>query len=462
MMNASSLKSLPARSVKEIATELFPFACGVVTPGNERLFAALAQYLPFKIHSFPSGSEYNGWVLPDKWSVEKASIKKNGIEIFDGTKHPLGVGALSRSFSGKLSYEELMRHIHSRPELPDAHGYHCMWQYRPWAADWVLCVPHRVVSNWGAGEYEVDLQTSSEPGEMYLADFCLPGESEETIVLNAHTCHPCQANDDIVGMAVGIQLMKWIAEQPRHFTYRLILGPEHLGSVYFLSKLAESERRRLVGGYFLEMPGTPYPLKLASTFLGNTIFDRALKQAAKSEGAAFVEVGWRKGAGNDETVWEAPGYEIPFVEVSRCGEQFAPFREYHSSEDNLENVDWGQVAEFYEVMRATLRILESNCVMTRRFEGLICLSNPKYDLYRERPDPAIKKELPEDAERWGHLLDCLFRYFDGNTTILDIAERHDLNFFAVQEYLSKIAEKELIRFAKKPSDRAQGRRISTL
>ena len=35
--------------------------------------------------------------------------------------------------------------------------------------------------------------------------------------------------------------------------------------------------------------------------------------------------GWREGAGNDETVWESPGFEIPFVELTRCG-TFKPFK----------------------------------------------------------------------------------------------------------------------------------------
>ena len=82
--------------------------------------------------------------------------------------------------------------------------------------------------------------------------------------------------------------------------------------------------------------------------------------------------------------------------------------------------------------------------MHRKFNGLICLSNPAYDLYMERPDPTVDKPISTDSEKWGHLLDCLFRYFDGQTTILEIAARHDLPFDALYRYLCKFEDKDLI------------------
>jgi hypothetical protein len=89
--------------------------------------------------------------------------------------------------------------------------------------------------------------------------------------------------------------------------------------------------------------------------------------------------------------------------------------------------------------------LEGNATIERRFDGLICLSNPSYDLYMERPDPAVEKNFGEDAEKWGHLLDCLFRYFDGSRTILDIALAHDLPFARLRRYLERFEEKGLVR-----------------
>ena len=89
-------------------------------------------------------------------------------------------------------------------------------------------------------------------------------------------------------------------------------------------------------------------------------------------------------------------------------------------------------------------ILENNFKIKRQFDGLICLSNPKFNLYKEREDPAIKKNLKEDSEKWGHLLDCLLRYFDGELSILEIANRHNLDFKSLYEYILEFKKKKLV------------------
>jgi aminopeptidase-like protein len=430
--------------VKSVAELLYPHDCGVVTPGNVDLFNAIRELVPAKIHRFESGSDFNGWIIPECWRVRKAQIRHKGKVIFDGAKHPLAVAALSKSFSGRLSWKELKSHIHTRPDVPNAHGYHCMWQYRPWERDWCLCVPHQQFKKWPkSGQYEVGLVTESKPGEMLVADYEIRGRLPQTIVFNAHTCHPRQANDDIVGVAVCLALFEHLARRKNKYTYRLILGPEHLGTVFFLSRLSATERSRFLGGYFLEMPGTPYALKVASSFLGNQLVDRALRHAVEHSGGRYEFVPWRQGAGNDETVWEAPGYEIPFVEFSRCGDTFAPFREYHTSADTLDAVDWTNVGKFTQCVLDAVEIIETNACYQRLFDGLPCLSSPKYDLYIERPDPAVKKEFVAEAEKMGYLADCVLRYLDGKTSTLDIAERHGIAHAIVAKYMNNFAAAKL-------------------
>ena len=67
--------------------------------------------------------------------------------------------------------------------------------------------------------------------------------------------------------------------------------------------------------------------------------------------------------------------------------------------------------------------------------------------------PAVKKDLEEDSEKWGILLDSLLRYFDGSLTILDIAEKHDLPFDRLYSYLLRFQEKNLIRLEFAPIER---------
>lgn len=418
-----------------------------------RLFECLGRELPFRLHRYPSGSVFNGWVVPQHWRVERALLMKDGRVVFDGTAHPLGVAAYSRSFEGELEFEVLQQHLVTTPALPNAYVYHCMWQYRPWAADWAFSIPYTIYKTLTPGRYRVELVTSYEPGEMLVADYEHRGSFDSTIIFNCHTCHPHMANDAFAGVAMLVRLFQWLQGKKTRYTYRLVLGPEHLGTVFYLRDRAQCEIDRFVGGVFVEMPGTSGPLKLASSFLGGLPIDRVLQHVLRHYSKAYVCVPWRKGAGNDETVWEAPGYEVPFCELTRCIDQFAPYPEYHTSLDTPESLDMTQVEETFAVLQKAIEIFENNAVVIRTFDGFMCLSNPAFDLYWERPDPAVHKQLPNDAEKWGYLLDCLFRYFDGSWTILDIADKHDLPFDRVHAYIQRFAKKGLVRLRHVPIKR---------
>ncbi|WP_310449001.1 DUF4910 domain-containing protein [Sulfuritalea sp.] len=443
----------------QLVNELCKFSTGVVADQNAPLFERIGRELPLRMFRFASGDAYNGWQVPNNWRVKRAKLYRDGVEVFDGTANTLGVGYYSKSFSGELSWDELRPHLVTNPNQLEAYMFHCVWQYRPWDADWVFSMPYRVFRDLGPGRYRVELETEYEPGEMLVAHAEIKGRSDKIVVFNSNTCHPHMANDGFAGTTVLIRLMQWLATRDNHYTYRLVLGPEHLGSVFYLRDLPADEVARMVCGVFEEMPGTGGAVKATSTFKGGHKLDLAFANALKHHARDYALVPWRKGAGNDETVWEAPGYEVPFVEVTRCEDQFAPYPEYHSSLDTPELMIPRQLDEMLEVLRQVVLTLEGDATVQRTFNGLICLSNPAYDLYMERPDPTVTKDLDADAEKWGHLLDCLFRYMDGNMTILDIAERHDLPFDRLLRYLRRYEEKGLVRLTFSECTRPESVRV---
>jgi aminopeptidase-like protein len=432
--------------VIDLTRDLCAFRTGVVADGNEGLFTRIAEEIPLIAHRFPSADSFNGWAVPDNWRVKKAFIRCQGKVVFDGTCNALAVAYYSRSFKGEMDWEALKKHIVTNPELPDAFMFHCQWQYRPWAAEWAFSIPYSTFSNFAKHEsYEIELETVYEPGEMIVGECYLPGDSGNEFVFNSNSCHPHMANDGFAGTAVMIHLFRQLQElKGRRHGYRLIIAPEHLGTVFYLRDLPHSERIKLIGGIFGEMMGTEGPLNVASSFLGNQLIDNAVRHAAKHGSVNPRYLEWRRSAGNDETVWEAPGYEVPFVQVNRATSQFAPFREYHSNFDSPDIMRPEMLMEFINVFWDIVGILEGNSTIKRHFEGLVCLSNPAYDLYMERPDPTIKKNLPIDAAEWGYLQDCLPRYFDAKTSVLEIAERHGIPFSRLHAYLKRMELKGLI------------------
>jgi len=446
--------------VLELIRDLCSFRTGVVADGNLALFDRIGHELPLQRFAFASGDTYNGWRVPDKWRVKRAKLFREGVEIFDFTVNSLGVGYYSRSFTGELDWEDLLPHLVTNPDLPDAFMFHCMWQYRPWDADWRLVMPYRVFRTLGHGRYRVELETEYEPGEMLVAHSHKAGRSPKTIVFNSNNCHPHMANDGFAGTAVLIHLMQWLMTKDTYYSYRLVIGPEHLGSVFYLRDLPRNEVDNMVCGVFEEMPGTGGPIVATSTFAGGHMIDDAFANVLRHYSRNYRLALWRKGAGNDETVWEAPGYEVPFVELTRCEDQWAPYPEYHSSLDTPDLMQPAQLEEMLGCLKKVVEVLEDNAVLFRRFDGLICLSNPDYDLYMERPDPTVVKDLDADSEKWGHLLDYLFRYLEGDMTILDIANRHDLPFDRLSRYLRHFEEKGLVELKRAEIERRLPRRVN--
>src|SRR5262245_49684156 len=144
VMKPSGARSDEGEMTLALTRDLCQFETGVVADGNEALFARLNRELSFKRHSYKSGDTFNGWSVPDNWRVKRAEIRRDGKIVFDGRTNALGVARYAKSFRGILDWEELRPHLVTNPDLPDAFVFHCMWQYRPWAADWALSVPYNV------------------------------------------------------------------------------------------------------------------------------------------------------------------------------------------------------------------------------------------------------------------------------------------------------------------------------
>ena len=132
--------------------------------------------------------------------------------------------------------------------------------------------------------------------------------------------------------------------------------------------------------------GTQHPLHLAQHFGVITILmlfsDISYHSLLKK-----LSIPFRQNAGNDETVWEAPGYEI-LIQTVRADRPGKPFPEYHSELDTPDLMNPKRLSEFYTIYQHAVELIENNVYVDRQFEGLIALSNPKYDLYVDRVDPS--------------------------------------------------------------------------
>jgi aminopeptidase-like protein len=213
----------------------------------------------------------------------------------------------------------------------------------------------------------------------------------------------------------------------------LLIAPEHYGSIFYLHRFGKNG---IKWALFLESLGSEGPMNLQRSFQGDAMIDRALLQYVKRSDQ------FRKIVGNDETCWEAGGYEIACPSLSRC-----PFPEYHTSRDNADLMGENKLGEAACVVFCALGLLEREMVTARNFTGLVSLSNPKHDLYKPMLDPSIpdRRTISDEQRRFNYLMDCLPRYFDQETLVMDIAERHGLSFGQVYVYIKEWEAKGLVK-----------------
>lgn len=419
-------------SMLDIITDLAPIRSGVVCDGADELAAYLMIEEPFVAHEFASGLECNGWIVPWKWECSHALIyDTNGDIVYNGNGHPLGVASYSDAFQGDVSGQVLKEHLFfsDTPGFEDELIYHCDWFYKPHARSWGMCAPKRLVEAIDdEAMFHVDLRTGHAPGSMKVLEWVLWGESEESIVLNAHSCHPGCANDDLSGIAVGIQVMRMLAELPkRRYTYRLIVAPEHFGSIFYLQRFGKGTIKCAL---FLESLGSTGPLALQQSFTGKSMIDLALTNALMHHEHRVGE--FRSIVGNDETCWEAQGLAIPCPSLSRV-----PFVEYHTSRDNPGLMSEAHLEEAACVVLEALLNLDRDVTALSQIKGLICLSNPAYDLYLPYFDPSIpgRRTITDGAARWNKFMNWLPRYLDGVISALELADEFGLKAQAVRDYL---------------------------
>lgn len=415
--------------ITQLASSLFPFDYSVTGSGNDAAAAVLNDMLPFKTVEFSSGSELNGWVVPPACSVEKALIRKDGNVVFDARGRPLSVPALSDSFCGRLSLDELKAHLFSVENMAEATPYHWMRLYRPNEPVWGFCMPRAKVDELKPGEYEVELTTRKTPGQMKVFVYELPGDTRETILFDAHNCHPYQANDDISGVVVGIEIMRRLScLRNRRLSYTLMVAPELFGPMFWLDQLAEDQRFRLVGTVMLKSLGNDRNLRLQESFAGTSSIDLAAHSVFRRRYGAYESGKFRAIYGNDETVFESPPYNIPSISITRW-----PFPEYHTDQDTPNRLREDRLEDAVQTTVEICGALEKNLRPTTVARGLVCLS--RYGLYKPVPPVGANGvDYTSIAGRWNRLMNSFPRLLDGKTDLLQIAENFDLPLDEVHAY----------------------------
>jgi aminopeptidase-like protein len=398
-------------------------------PGYDHALEYLQRFLPLTVHAYRAEDVYNGWLIPPSWEVEEATISRDGRVVYDGTWHPLAVIALSAPFSGRVELDELKRHLHFDHRYPDSLTYHFRQQYRTWSRDWGFCVPAELYDALEPGEYDVLLRTREAPGVLKVAVGHHAGSQPHTVALCANLDHPGVANDGLSGVAVGVEVLRRLQDHATRLSYSLVLAPGIIGSEYYLGRSTPEDRGCLLECVCLWMLGSRTGLALQESRGGLSNIEHALASVMAERGVPFRRGGFQEIIINDEYLWEA--YDIPTCSLSRF-----PYPEYHSSRDDVSIMSEDCLEEAVEVVMKAIALLEATPLLETHFQGTVCLSNPRYDLYVDPGQVAFGEQVEDGQRRLRQLQDFL-PTVRRPVSVRALADRFGLSQEAVLDYLRK-------------------------
>lgn len=420
-----------------ILEDLTPLNRVVCSADYDRTVDRVRQLLPCEVLEYPATSEeHNGWVIPPKWDVLEATITKGGKLVYDGTWHPLGVIALSAPFEGKVSREVLQEHLHYDHRYSDSLTFHFRQLFRSWDRDWGFCVPKDLYDALEPGEYDVRIVTQEASGVLKVLVGTHTGSLPHTIALCANLDHPGVANDGLAGVAVGVEVLRRLQDRRTKYTYKLVLAPGIIGTEYYLGRLALAERQRILECLCLWMLGSRTGLALQDSHGSRSNIEHAMAGIMDDRGIPYRRGEFESIIINDEYLWEA--YGIPTCSLSRF-----PYPEYHSSRDDISIMSEECLEEAVTIVLGAIEQLEATPLVEKRFEGTICLSNPRYDLYVDPGQISFGEQIGEEQRRLRMLQDYL-PSLRSPETARSLALRFRLPEEAVMDYLRKWERKGLL------------------
>jgi len=399
--------------------------------------AAESDGLEFHCHEFESGSDCGTWIIPEKWSLERATLKdRHGNILLDTDLDPMICVSYSEPFDGLVSRDELLDHLYVSENCP--HGIPFVFKY--YKKNWGLCCTRRQLDSLNDPEYHVSISSHFSKGQLKVGEVIVHGQSADSFVLASHLCHPYQVNDGPIGVFPIMHLLKELSKGNPHYTYRQLIVPENVGSAAWLSKnyhLIDS----IKGGVFVEMIGTDLPLRLHRSFHGDTPVDQVLTRVIESGDSASIVDNFVYA--NDERQFNGPGVGVPMMGLnrsymSRRQKGLAAFDNYHSSCDTMANIHRPNLVESVKALWKMLSAVEKYLVRVEaNFIGEPFLT--RYGLHIDSFDGV------DQMRESNQMMDIVFNV-DGQRCVYEIADRVGVSWQLARQVLDAFHQHDLISY----------------
>lgn len=420
-----------------LAEKLFPYHRSIAGPGVRQTLDALEQYIPLERTEIPTGTEVFDWCIPQEWSITDAYIADStGRRIVDYADSNLTVVNHSQPISTTMDWAELKHHVHTSETRPNAIPY-LTGYFRD---TWGFCVTQaqREALTKG-GPWQIVINSEFKNGSLSLAECQIAGKSEETILLYAHSCHPSLANDNLSGLTIATYLAKWLAEEQRKYSYRIVFAPATIGAIAWLSQQTASDLRKIKSGLVLSLLGDSADFTFKKACVDDCEINHIVPVVLSSLDQPYREISFTP-LGYDERQFASPGFQLPVGRLSRS--DFGEFPEYHTSDDDLQLVTPVQLEQSFHACQSILRALEHNAypINLRPFGEPNLGRHQLYRSYGERDDRGKLQE----AIMW------ILNQATGTKDLAAISKRSSLSIFDLIDASEILEQQGLVELSATP------------
>ncbi len=333
----------------------------------------------------------------------------------DFADHNLHIVNYSEAVTATLTFDELQSRLHVSSRNPDWIPYRTSYYKRNWG----FCLRGRDLQQLQPGDYRVEIQSSLEPGSLTYGELLLPGASKREVLIFTHACHPSLANDNVSGLVIATALAQWLADRPRHYSWRFVFAPGTIGSLCWLRN-NEQNLGRIEHGLVLGLLGDPAPWTYKRSRRGDAQIDAIVPHVLRELDPQSRVIDFEP-YGYDERQLCSPGFNLPVGRLTRSVND--GYAQYHSSADDLSLISPGAIGRSLGACKALVEVIEGN----RRYTNLQPRGEPR--LGKRGLYGAVGGNSPAQSEL---AMLWVLNQSDGGRSLLDIAQRSGLDFETIR------------------------------
>ena len=409
---------------EKLLSDVFPINRTLLGKANNQTLEKISKKVPLCIHKFPSGQKIFDWVIPKEWVLKKATLRtKNGKLICDASKNILRVVKYSDSYSGELTYQDILPHLHFCEKIHDAIPYRTSYYDKNWG----FCLTKKEYDKLDKNDtYIVDIEAEFINSFLQIGELKIPGKSKKEIVLTSYTCHPNQVHDGLSGVFCLLELYQKLSARNNNFTYRFFFLPETIGPIALLANNVVN-KKDVDLCLVCTCVAHGDKINYKKTFLENHPFDNiVLKNTNINEISFFPN-------GSDERQFSSPKIRIPTSSIMRS--MYGGYDEYHTSFDNLQLIDYKNIKSMSKIYY--------NCLV--EYEQRVC-----YEIAHKGCEPFLSaKKLYRQTggtkdSNWDKTRNWVIFLSDGKNSALDMHKKTNIPIDQIRDCINVLLTNKVI------------------